>query len=493
MKEILKKAIKYEEEKELQIKEKTRPVIHLSSRVGWMNDPNGFSYYKGKYHMFYQYYPYNTHWGPMHWGHAVSEDLIKWTYEPVAIAPDEEYDSVGCFSGSAIELPTGEHLLLYTGVTKESKEENAKDIQTQCIAVGDGKTYKKHENNPVLTEETLPTNCSKYDFRDPKIWFEDGMYYCVVGSCTEEKDGQILLYNSSNGFDWNFEKVLIENKKRYGRMWECPDFFELNGKHMLITSPQDMLPEGLEFHNGNGTLYFVGNYDKNHNFSEETCGTIDYGIDFYAPQTVLSPDGRRIMIGWMQNWDTLSFKPEYLWFGQMSIPREVTIKEHKMFQAPVREIEKYYGKEIIHQNVLVSNKVQLPEVQGRCVDLFLEIKPSDEKECYKNFEIRVADDGANYTSIIYEASSSILKLDRKHSGTRRATVHQRRAYVKNQNGKIKLRILLDRFSMEVFINDGEQVMSMTFYTDLSAEGINFIIEGKAFLDVAMHELKVEML
>ena len=186
--EGLQKARKYEIEQEKQIKEQDRPSFHLASRVGWMNDPNGFSIYQGKYHMFYQYHPYTTQWGPMHWGHAVSEDLLHWEYLPAAIAPDETYDKDGCFSGSAIELKDGRQLLLYTGVRREEQEDGeVRDIQTQCVAIGDGINYEKYEGNPVLTQEDLPEGGSRFDFRDPKLWQEkDGSYACVVGNCDDK-------------------------------------------------------------------------------------------------------------------------------------------------------------------------------------------------------------------------------------------------------------------------------------------------------------------
>ena len=152
--QMLCKARKYEEIAEKVIKKEERPAFHFSPRTGWMNDPNGFSYYKGKYHMFYQYYPYDTRWNSMHWGHAVSDDLLHWEYVPAALAPDENYDKEGCFSGSAIALPDGRQLLIYTGVARKAQEDGTDcEIQTQCIAVGDGTNYEKYENNPVLDEK----------------------------------------------------------------------------------------------------------------------------------------------------------------------------------------------------------------------------------------------------------------------------------------------------------------------------------------------------
>ena len=182
--QILRDARKYEMEMERKIAGEHRPVFHLSSRVGWMNDPNGFSFYKGEYHMFYQYHPYSPFWGPMHWGHAVSRDLLHWEHLPAALAPDMEYDRDGCFSGSAVVLPDGRHLLMYTGVSKEVQPDGStKEVQTQCLAVGDGMDYEKYVGNPVLDKAALPEGGSKYDFRDPKLWRkQDGSYLCVTGN-----------------------------------------------------------------------------------------------------------------------------------------------------------------------------------------------------------------------------------------------------------------------------------------------------------------------
>ena len=242
--ETLREARRYEEVAEQYISESDRPAFHLSTRVGWMNDPNGFSYYKGQYHLFHQYYPYEVKWGPMHWAHAVSDDLLHWTYLPCALAPDSLPDRDGCFSGSAVELPDGRQLLIYTGVVSAGRRmgELENVVQHQCLAVGDGIDYVKYEGNPVLNDDDVPEGCSKEDFRDPHIWQEkDGTYRCVVAVRPADGSGMILLYSSPDGFNWKFESILAENKNRFGKMWECPDFFELDGKYVLLVSPQDMM------------------------------------------------------------------------------------------------------------------------------------------------------------------------------------------------------------------------------------------------------------
>ena len=252
--ELLQKARQYEEKYSAFIPKEERPVYHLSPLVGWMNDPNGFSMFDGKYHLFYQYHPYNTQWGPMHWGHAVSSDLLHWEHVPVAIGPDMPYDKDGCFSGSALQLPDGRQLLMYTGVKRERGEDGRMhDFQTQCLAVGDGLNYEKYEGNPVLTGKDVPEGFSVNDFRDPKLFRNaDGSYGCVVGNRTEDGSGAIVYYHSTDGFDWKLSSVLDRSYNEFGRMWECPDMFPLDGQDVIITSPQDMSALGMEFHSGTG-------------------------------------------------------------------------------------------------------------------------------------------------------------------------------------------------------------------------------------------------
>ena len=196
MSDKLMDARNYEETYRGRIGEKERPAFHITPAVGWMNDPNGFSVYNGEYHLFYQYHPYNIQWGPMHWGHVVSNDLLHWKYLPAALAPGEEYDRDGCFSGSAAALSDGRHLLMYTGVLREQQNDGSIcEVQTQCLAVGDGLNYKKYEQNPVLTEKDIPDGGSRFDFRDPKMWQKaDGTFCCVVGNRSADSSGQILLY-----------------------------------------------------------------------------------------------------------------------------------------------------------------------------------------------------------------------------------------------------------------------------------------------------------
>lgn len=492
MSEVLEKARKYEAEQGAKIDSLDRPAFHLSPRVGWMNDPNGFSYYKGQYHLFYQYHPYSLRWGPMHWGHAVSRDLVHWEYLPCAMAPDTDCDSFGCFSGSAITMPDGRQLLLYTGVREVKNEDGSSHtLQTQCVAIGDGVDYEKYEGNPVLDERDLPEGGSKVDFRDPKIWQEpDGSYACVVGNRAEDGSGSLLLYRSADALHWKFDAILDQCCGEFGKMWECPDTFELDGKQVILVSPQDMCASGLEFHSGNGTLCLIGSYDAAaRRFHRENVQAIDYGLDFYAPQTTLTPDGRRVMVAWMQNWDAC-IESEYhpKWFGQMTTPRELHVRGGALIQTPVRELEACRGR-CVHHKVMLCEETTLQGVYGRVLDMTVILTPLEE-EPYQRFRIKLARDSQRFTSVTYEPNTSILTLDRSCSGSRRDVVHERRCQVRHRGGAVKLRIVMDRFSVEIFVNDGEQALTATIDTPQTANGISFEAQGQVGLEVEKYDLSL---
>ena len=456
------------------IDESTRPLLHLSPLVGWMNDPNGFSFYDGQYHLFYQYNPYATTWAPMHWGHAVTDDLIKWTHRQAA------------------------HLIIYTGVAAGGRDIDGtvNDRQTQCIAVGNGYDYTKWEGNPAIDVDQLPEGADERHFRDPKIWQEDdGTYRCVVASLGEGKRGQILLFSSEDAFTWKSEGVLASNDGSMGRMWECPDFFELDGMDVLLVSPQDMLPVRHDFHGGNNTICLLGHRDEETGrLVEESVTTVDHGIDFYATQTTLSPDGRRIMVAWMQNWDTItSISDDDRWFGQVTIPRELSIKDGKLIQWPIRELEAYRTGCISFEGVKVSGTVELEGVRGRCADVELTIRSADCDDPYREFAIWFAQDERFHTCLRYRPAKGELKIDRTRSGSRRAILQNRKCIIDESHTRdeLSLRIVLDLFSAEIFINHGEMAMTVTIPTDQQADGITFFADGNAVMDVVKYDLTDE--
>ena len=488
--ETLQKARKFETQYGPHIPDSERPTFHATPTIGWMNDPNGFSFYQGECHLFYQYHPYSNEWGPMHWGHLKTRDFLRWERLPIALAPDQDYDSAGCFSGGAVELPDGRQLLMYTGVQRGHNADGyLQDIQTQCLAIGDGLNYEKLRDNPVLDGKNLPQGGSTIDFRDPKVWRDPtGTFYAVVGNRTADGSGAILLYRWIENSKWEFVHTLDASHNQYGKMWECPDFFPLDGKQVLITSPQEMSPIGLEFHAGNGTVCLIGEYSPDGGFARQNVQAIDYGLDFYAPQTVETPDGRRIMIAWMQNWDTVNAKPyNCRWFGQMTLPRELSVKDGRLIQNPVRELEAYRRRWVTHRNIPVSGEINLPGVQGRVLDMTVTIRPTG-PDLYRWFRIRVAKDGQHETIIRYRPDQGTLKLDRIRSGLPHDIVHTRSFLVWPRDGELKLRIILDRFSVEVFVNDGEQAASAVIYTRQSADAITFEAGGSALINVEKYDL-----
>lgn len=275
----------------------------------------------------------------------------------------------------------------------------------------------------------------------------------------------------------------------YGKMWECPDFFALNGKQVLLVSPQDMSQVGLEFHNGNGTVCCIGAYDiETRRFERQRVQAIDYGIDFYAPQTLLTGDGRRVMIAWMQNWDTaVAYPAGTKWFGQMTLPRELRVQDGRLIQNPIRELEALRGRRVAYENVPVGEESNLKGIYGRMLDMTITLRPQQSKP-YELFRLKFAKGSQHYSDLVYDPRSSTLRISRTHSGCTRDFVHERECFVRDRGGELKLRLILDRFSAEVFVNDGEQALSMTLYTPMTANGISFESRGAALMDVEKYEI-----
>lgn len=485
MSELLKKAQIYQEEKADRVPKTQRPDFHVSSPIGWINDPNGWSVFQGEYHLFFQYHPYNTHWGPMHWGHMKTRDFVKWERMPVAMAPDMQYDKDGCFSGSAIEN-NGEHILMYTGVYEEEINDKKEMYQVQCIAVGDGTQYTKIENNPVITAKMLPQGCNIHDFRDPKIWMKDDMYYAVIGSKDKDNDGQVVMFKSRDLKKWDYVNSLDQSEHRYGAMWECPDLFELDGQDVLITSPQFMKAEGLEFHNGNGTMCVIGKIDANNKLIRNKIHAIDYGLDFYAPQTLEATDGRRIMIGWMQSWDNYITPEGFEWSGIMSIPRVLSLKNDRLYQYPVAEIEGYRNNKFIKDMTILAGESYIGQIKGRQIDLILRF---NKVEC-SYFEIKLACGDNRFTKVSYEPMKEIITFDRTYSGLHKDVQCTRTMKVDPFHEGMEIRILMDKYTIEIFVDGGKYAMSSLIYTDLELDNIDFATDGQVGLVIEKYDINV---
>lgn len=453
-----------------------RPKFHLASPAGWINDPNGFSFFGGEFHLFFQHHPYSAQWGPMHWGHAVTRDFVRWQDRKTALAPDTISDRDGCFSGTAID-DGGTHLIAYTGVSKSGGEE----VQQQCLASGDGETYAKRAENPVITAADVPFPFQKNHFRDPKIWKEGGAYFLAAVLRKTDGRGALALFSSENLRAWKFVSVMDESTGASG-MWECPDFFRLDGTDVIIVSPQEMkADEARGFHDGNNSVYMTGTLSRtSFRFARDirtengfTAAQIDGGIDFYAPQTALSPDGRRIMIAWMQSWESPVTPENLLWSGMMTFPRELRIRDGRLFQFPAREIERYRTNPR-HGTLSFSGggrtEQSLGAVSGRHLDIELDITPPPGKTGSISFHI--AKDGGSYAELKYDAAHGTLFFDRSRTLAPGA-ISFRRMNVSpcKTDGILRLRLLLDTSSLEAFANGGEAAFTNVFFMPPRAKGI----------------------
>jgi beta-fructofuranosidase len=454
---MLKAANMYTKQNAWKVKAENRFLFHVTGQVGWINDPNGFAFFQNKIHLFYQHNPYQTVWGPMHWGHAVSQDFIKWEYLDIALAPDKNYDAVGAFSGSAIEFG-GKYYLVYTGASD--------GVQVQAIAVStDGVHYTKYESNPVIDSTMLPANSSVADFRDPKVWEKDGTVYMIVSSRNATNQySKLLLYKTTNMIDWTYAGKLLGNgsnmQNKLGIMFECPDYFELGGRGVITVSPQTVFGH----QNADSNVYIVGdlNYQtgtfENWNFDE--IAQIDYGFDFYAPQSMLMPDGRRILVAWMASWNR---RPIYFGTGiagAITLPREIWLVGNKLYQLPVSELANYYQNAIHKVYSLDTPTYQYnPELSGWYQDITLEFDPLAGKT-----GISVFDDGqGNGMKIYYENGRVYVDRYGVTEGYYAATDFHNITSVDALlvNGKVKIRIVLDRYSAEIFVSDGYKAMTVT--------------------------------
>ncbi|MNO44149.1 Beta-fructosidase [compost metagenome] len=297
-----------------------RLKYHFEPQTGWINDPNGLIFYKGRYHAFFQHYPFAPRWGQMHWGHAVSDDLVHWEELPIALYPDQEYEDStqgGCFSGCAV-IKDDILYLIYTSVSDQFG-------QTQSVAMShDGVNFEKYSENPVIRQ--IPSEAS-FDFRDPKVTLIDGIYYMVLASGKDDI-GKILLYKSLDLLDWDYVGVLFEGAE-YGGILECPDFFPFAGEYLLMFSQIGC--------DTRSTIFAYGDFDGK-KLTDFTIHTPHIGPHYYAPQTFLDEQGRRILIGWLFNKDEkLNGGADYA--GALTIPCELSINRGKLLAYPVVEAQ----------------------------------------------------------------------------------------------------------------------------------------------------------
>jgi fructan beta-fructosidase len=444
-----------------------RPQIHFSPKANWANDPNGMVYNKGVYHLFYQHHPYSSVWGPMHWGHATSKDMINWKHEPIAIYPD----SIGTiFSGSAVvdkNNTTGfgkngqaPLVAIFTQHRMDGEKAGRNDFQNQSIAYSndDGKTWTKYEGNPVLKNPGI------VDFRDPKVMWYEAQKKWIMTLATKDR---ITFYSSKDLKSWIKESEFGATVGAHGGVWECPDLFTLddNGKKVWVLLVS-INPGGPN--KGSATQYFIGDFDGN-KFTPLTTDVkwIDYGPDDYAGITWSNTGNRKIFLGWMSNWMYANVVPTETWRNAMTIPRELKLKhvgdEILVASQPVAELSKIQSKPITISNVKIANSIDMAVRTGK-VKLPCRINLSIDE--IKDFSLVVSNDMGEELIIGYDKKQNQYFIDRTKSGK---TDFQKEFAGKHvaprftNNNQMNISLIIDVSSVELFADDGLTVMTEIFF------------------------------
>lgn len=453
--------------------ESYRPSYHFTPPQNWMNDPNGMFYYKGQYHLFYQHNPFGIKWGHMTWGHATSEDMLNWKHQPIAI-PEE--NDIMIFSGSAVvdwkntsgfgseENPP--IIAIYTGYhTKDN-------IQEQSIAysLDEGTTWTKYENNPVL-------DLGLIDFRDPKVmWYEPENKWIMTVSLAVDR--KIQFYSSTNLKDWKLMSEFGPTGSVSGK-WECPELFQLKtedgleSKWILEIDVDNGSPAG-----GCGAQYFIGEFDGKiftrdiETSNEGNVNWLDFGKDFYGAVTwsdIPKEDGRTLWIGWMNNWQYATEIPTKDWRSSMSIPREVFLKKDKkgvfkVAQKPIIEINKYLKEVTTIENGSIDsvNKAFAAIPSEKQLQVAFEIT-LDKNQLSESIALELSSNKKLVLNLTIDATNKILKTTRGIQGN--VDFHPEFPFINetpfeyNNQYQLKLYVIVDTSTIEVFVNDGDFVLS----------------------------------
>ena len=436
-----------------------RQKLHLMPPVGWLNDPNGLCQFKGVYHAFFQYSPLNAEGGVKMWGHYTSRDMIDWEYQGVTLYPDQPFDCSGVYSGCAF-IEDGEMYLYYTGNVKlEDRDDydyvnSGREANTVLVTSTDGVHFGR--KRLLMKNSDYPADLTLH-VRDPKVWKENGVYYMLQGARTKEDSGQAIVFRSEDKLHWSFHSRIKTNDK-FGYMWECPDYFEVDGTKILSASVQGLTGDEWKERNVYQSGYFVVDGDILGEYSLSDYRLWDYGFDYYAPQSFETDDGRRIQIGWMGMPDCEEYTNRTIedgWQHCFTFPREVFVKDGIVRQRLIRELE--------------ERKILSEETKNR-----LETK--------------------NYT--VYEAVVSDISDDQFHAVLSENLIVRYEnnrfeiEFINSRNNKVScgrkcrsveidhltdVRILSDESSVEIFVNDGAYVFSTRYYPEepgicIEAEG-----------------------
>ncbi|MGP4081331.1 glycoside hydrolase family 32 protein [Pseudalkalibacillus sp. R45] len=442
---------------------------HLMPPVGLMNDPNGLIHWKGEFHVFFQWMPFKTGHGAKFWGHYSSRDLIHWTWQPIALTPSEWYEQNGCYSGSAVNHE-GKLNVFYTGNVKNDKGERE---TYQCLAVSEDGIH--FEKKGVVIH--LPEGYSAH-FRDPKVWKHQDKWYMIIGAQTKEQLGCAVLYTSDDLMGWELKGEISSSKEHdyLGYMWECPDLFHLDDIDVFMFSPQGLGSQGIHYNNVHQSGYVIGelDYDRAVLHHGPFC-ELDRGFEFYAPQTTLDDEGRRILIGWMGVPDQDEEKQPtraYKWIHNMTIPRELRVKKGKIRQSPVKELKKMRRNLFQKKDLKVNDEsLHLSELDGAVMEVFLKFGDAD---AFNRFEIDLFD----YAKVIYQNETKVLTLERKNVDNK--SIESRSCQISKLE---TLQLFIDHSSIEVFVNEGEEVFTARIFPDKKNASIHFSASGSVTFDL----------
>lgn len=416
-----------------------RQKLHLEPAKGWLNDPNGLSFFGGYYHVYFQYSPESALGkGQKCWGHFRSKNLTDWEFTGTVLFPDIAEDRSGVYSGCG--FVKGDALYLYyTGNVKEEGDfdyiNEGRGANVILVTTRDG--HHMSEKKVLLKNDDYPAYCSCH-VRDPKVWEEGGVYKMVLGARKRDDTGCVLLYTSSDLYDWKFERVI--ERPDFGYMWECPDMFRMGEREYLSISPQGLEHTEYTHQNVYSSGYFAD--EEMENFEEW-----DYGFDFYAPQTFEAPDGRRLLIGWMGSGDIPYTNPTTLsgWQHCLTLPREITVSDTGLLlQNPMRELERLRGEA---RNFAAGEKIE--------TELPFEMTGEIDHPEKQTFTI---DLGA-YLRLQYQDDIFSILFTDDQTGCGR-----KRRNVKIKDCK-KIRVIADTSSLEIYLDDGQKVLSTRFYPE----------------------------
>ncbi|MFK0664936.1 glycoside hydrolase family 32 protein [Aeromonas salmonicida] len=414
-----------------------RPRWHLAAPVGLLNDPNGFIEHGGRYHLFYQWNPLGCTHSNKGWGHVSSSDLLHWQHEPIALLPTEAYESHGCYSGSAVSDEQGRLTLIYTGNVKYP---DGSRTAFQCLARADGEGgFGKL--GPVLD---LPEGYSGH-VRDPKVWHDGQQWLMVLGARTQDDKGEVLLYRGQTLDKWQLLGPIAGSGRgglgEFGYMWECPDLFPLADRHVLISCPQGIAPQGEDYRNLYQCGWLAGQFDGEH-FEHGAFHELDRGFEFYAPQTTLDSQGRRLLFGWLglpeENEMSQPTIP-YGWIHQMSCPRELFWQHEWLCQRPVAELAALKG-ELTRFEGVVS------EFPGMTIDSAW-------------LDLTLTGAGSLWLGTVAELVWQKGRIGLRRQNWQSGEWEERSAPWLGG----PLTLLCDRSSLECFVDDGRQTLSARYF------------------------------